>query len=155
MTERIVVISDSHGNPDKIEAVLTKEDRCKTIVFCGDGLRDLAFIDLPKDAVLLKVDGNNDFYETVGCEQEILQEVHGRILFIAHGHRHGVKSSTNYIAETARARGANIILFGHTHIPCFIEGDPILFNPGALMDNRYGIIEISDTGDWKFYHKRL
>ncbi len=155
MTAKIIVISDSHGNPDKIESVLAKERDAKTIVFCGDGLRDWAFVKLPKETRLLKVMGNTDIYVNDGSESEILQEIYGRKIYIAHGHHHGVKSRLEFIAETARERCAQVVLFGHTHSPCLIEGEPILFNPGALKDNRYGIIEVTSEGYWKFSHKSL
>lgn len=81
-------------------------------------------------------------------------------LFAAHGHRYSVKSGYERIAAHAAKLGADIVLFGHTHISMSLMlqiGECVngvtltkpllLFNPGSLGDNvrpTFGTILISD-----------
>ena len=64
---------------------------------------------------------------------------------MVHGHRYGVKSGMGALLSHAAARDADIVLFGHTHIPheeCIPVGTEIggvvltrpmyLFNPGSI-----------------------
>ena len=37
--------------------------------------------------------------------------------FLTHGHRYGVKYSTEALAAAAGAAGADVALYGHTHVP--------------------------------------
>ena len=38
-------------------------------------------------------------------------------LFVTHGHAYGVKSGLGRLAERAKTLGADVVLYGHTHIP--------------------------------------
>jgi len=54
-----------------------------------------------------------------------------------------------------RERGADIVVFGHTHRPFLSDADrPILFNPGPALNGQYGIITI-DENAMNFAHKRV
>ena len=55
-----------------------------------------------------------------------------------------------------RVRGADVVLFGHTHYKTLRHGTPFsptLFNPGSLRDTHsYGVITITDgqcSFEWK------
>ena len=61
---------------------------------------------------------------------------------------------------------ADIIVFGHTHNPDCVDTftrrngsdeDKVitLFNPGAILNNSYGVIEIEKDKKIKFTHKNL
>lgn len=68
-----------------------------------------------------------------GLPDELELEVEGRRLFACHGHRYGVKSGTERLAEAAKARGCDIALYGHTHVPDVHEEKGILMiNPGCM-----------------------
>ena len=75
---------------------------------------------------------------------------------MTHGHLFGVKSGYERIAEYAADRGADVVLFGHTHYKTLRHGTPFspaLFNPGSLRDaHSYGVITITDgqcSFEWK------
>ena len=75
--------------------------------------------------------------------------------FIIHGHTRSVKNNMNRAILASRTKGADVLLYGHTHIPedKYIPEDedgskPLrLFNPGSLGaswdgEGHFGIIEI-------------
>ena len=148
----LCILSDSHGRPDAIAQVLRRV-RPDGILFAGDGLRDLSRVELP--CPLWAVRGNCDWMSSpliVGgslCEppeEELLMWEGFRIL-LCHGHRFGVKSGLSVAAAHAAARGADVLIFGHTHTPLErripagellggvpLEKDLYIFNPGSIGD---------------------
>ena len=75
------------------------------------------------------------------------------LIFAVHGHNHGVKYSLETLKKTARNKGANIALFGHTHSR-YNEYDNGLYilNPGSIYIPRdgnkpsFGVIELLPEG---------
>lgn len=149
-----LVFSDSHGAPQYINEVLLRQlSAPDAVIFLGDGLRDLEYCDTG-DAPIYSVRGNCDlgaFYE----DEEQMIELCGVRIFIAHGHRYSVKSGYTVIAEKAARRGADIVMFGHTHIPLcltFSAGDRIgdtvlekalrVFNPGSMREGYFGTLTV-------------
>ncbi|MEG0145820.1 MAG: metallophosphoesterase family protein, partial [Clostridia bacterium] len=66
---------------------------------------------------------------------------------LTHGNTYRVKQGLLMLAYGAREVGADIVLYGHTHIPSVDRDGPLLLiNPGALMDGRYAILTFSDNG---------
>ena len=52
-------------------------------------------------------------------------------IFMTHGHHYFVSMTLDHLKREARARGADIVIFGHTHKPCLkFEEDMIIMNPG-------------------------
>ncbi len=151
----ILVISDSHGEYQKIERILSGDEKFSHIIHCGDGTRDIVNVDIPKDTVLFRVSGNVDIYSSYGVDEEIIEDICGKTVYITHGHIYNVKSTLAGIKRHAENIGAQAAFFGHTHIPLLSEGEPLLFNPGALSLDSYGVVTVEDSGDWKFEHRRL
>lgn len=113
--------------------------------------------DLSRDAVLLSslisslpfkiVNGNNDFRPEL--PSELLIEIAGKKVFLCHGHQYRVKSGLDAFASAALKKGADLALFGHTHLPfCDIKNGMYLLNPGSAHrpDGSYGTVDISATG---------
>lgn len=69
----------------------------------------------------------------------------GKSILLSHGHRWGVKSGYDAAIADARAVDADILLFGHTHIPLCqqLEDGLWMMNPGPARSS-YGLIEIED-----------
>lgn len=65
---------------------------------------------------------------------------------LCHGHTLGVKSSLLRASYEARERGAQALLYGHTHIPHIDYHDGLwLVNPGSIGDHRrpsYGVLTV-------------
>ncbi len=145
----ILVFSDSHGHGDRIEEVLRRPGvNPSAVFFLGDGLRDLAWLEL-RGIPLYSVCGNCDFFAAEGSESELLVELGGVKIFATHGHKYSVKSGHARFAARAAELGADIALFGHTHTPLEqtypagtvlgateLTRDLHLLNPGSIGSNK-------------------
>ena len=83
------------------------------------------------------------------------------VLFYTHGHMYGVKYDLDTLAEAAAARGAEVALFGHTHIPLSEQqGTVLLFNPGScgrcyVGPDTYGVMTLADGQVVRAEHKEV
>ncbi len=121
------------------------------IIHLGDHIsdaQDLSYA-LP-DIEILRVPGNCDY---ASVEQpSILTELGGVRIFLTHGHLFGVKLGVRRLLLQAKAVGAQIALFGHTHRSmCECRDGIWLLNPGACGQfgrASYGLIEIAVDGSF-------
>ena len=136
------------------------------ILFLGDGLRDLSLVVGDAATRICAVRGNCDvfsfFAEDVPEERFLaLDEYH---ILMMHGHTHDVKYGLDRAVAYAAARGADLLIFGHTHkaedryLPSgTVVGNTVLskpmyvFNPGSLGCPReggpsYGWIDLRPQG---------
>lgn len=144
---RIIVISDTHRHMDYALRVLDNLSEYDMIIHLGDYSADAARLErLYKNATVVSVCGNNDFPSPSSpAEREI--EIDGVKLFLTHGHKYGVKFGYERIYLRALELGAQVVLFGHTHVPiCEKEDGVLMLNPGGYNSNSrsVGIIEIDD-----------
>ena len=83
----------------------------------------------------------------------------GVVVFYTHGHMYGVKYDLDTLSDAAAARGANVALFGHTHVPVAEQrGDVFLFNPGSCgrcYTGPYGILTLADGKVVGHEHKEV
>ena len=80
---------------------------------------------------LSPVAGNNDFFSSLPREKEIMAGNYR--VFMTHGHYYYVGSGIEDLKREALARGADVAMFGHTHIPLIEYGDGIVvMNPGSI-----------------------
>ena len=155
----LLVISDTHGRIDRVRDVLRIHSEASAVIFLGDGLRDL-----PEELIccerprLYAVSGNCDPFSVGGFSlgEEALLDFGAYRFLLMHGHRHGVKSGRENALAYASVRGADVLLYGHTHvpeeryIPADGDGRPTwVFNPGSLGAPQdgvpsYGLIQIRD-----------
>ena len=135
---KLLILSDSHNSRLAIENILAAEaDSIDALVFLGDGLRDLEqTLTLYPRLRAYAVAGNCDF----GALEPLdgLAAFDGVVVFYTHGHMYGVKYDLDTLSDAAAARGANVALFGHTHVPVAEQrGDVFLFNPGSIGKQFY------------------
>ena len=140
---RIAVFSDSHGNEDNMVRAVERErpSTLDAIVHLGDGWRDAeALLRLYPRIPLEQVPGNCDLGRFEERERVVFFG-DCRVL-LCHGHTLGVKSSLLRASYEARERGAQALLYGHTHIPHIDYHDGLwLVNPGSIGDpKRLGIM---------------
>ncbi len=150
--EKLLVLSDIHGNVRRAAAVVTAHTDCTACLFLGDGTRHIEYLrGLAPHMAFVAVRGNCDTFLDGDYPSETVFAVEGHNLFLCHGHRFGVKSGTGALLAAARRAGADIALFGHTHL-VHEEYDPesgiYLFNPGSIGEPRegkpsYGILSIA------------
>lgn len=131
--KRIGVIADSHGDRGQMEFALMKmeaEGRLDCLIHCGDMASDADFIG-GNILQVAAVCGNCDGWSSE-APNEMELTIAGIRFFITHGHRYGVKSGVETLADFAAAKGAQICCFGHTHIPyCAYQRGVLMLNPGA------------------------
>lgn len=142
---KILVLSDSHRNinPMRNAVLLEKPD---TIIHLGDHERDADELKREFPLIpLLAVAGNCDLMAPP--ERYKLVELQGKRFFLTHGHHYGVKMSIDALVNTALTAGADVALFGHTHVPMVnsVRG-MLVMNPGSIgMGSRsYGLIDIEN-----------
>ena len=135
---KLLILSDSHSNRLALEHIQKAEaDHIDALIFLGDGLRDLEqTLTLYPRLRAYAVAGNCDF----GALEPLdgLAAFDGVVVFYTHGHMYGVKYDLDTLSDAAAARGANVALFGHTHVPVAERrGDVFLFNPGSCGPRRF------------------
>ncbi|MBO5100519.1 MAG: metallophosphoesterase [Treponema sp.] len=166
----ILVISDSHGNPNVLKEILTKHKNCDLLCFCGDGINDLATsIEenelLPeKDkflpSVIACVQGNGDYNSVQLYTDEVkylrlpksqIIDIANKRIFLTHGHEYEVYYTKDFLLSKSIEINADIVIFGHTHIPySSIKQNKYFFNPGSCerprgeSEKSYGIITIEN-----------
>ena len=149
-----LIFSDSHGRASAMKQVFDRQIRKPdAVLFLGDGLRD-ASPELFAPSALFAVRGNCDLFSVgaQGANEELLS-FEGHKLLLCHGHTHFVKSGYGALLSYAASRGADIVLFGHTHQACLerieagtvIGGSPLardlyLFNPGSIAQGEFGTL---------------
>lgn len=127
-----LVFSDSHGKAkclQKISPLFAENDY---LVHLGDGSADMRpyFSEYPEKTYICR--GNCDW--SYG-EEEFVIEAEGVSVLCCHGHRYGVKSGRERLADAAREKGCSVALYGHTHRALIEEiGGVLCVNPGALGD---------------------
>lgn len=134
----IIVLSDTHGNRAEIEKLYPLFSECDYIIHLGDTSSDGARIRSSFPGKVYLVNGNCDI-PRLG-EDELELEIEGVKIFACHGDKFGVKRGTAELEAKARAAGAKVALFGHTHDAIEKDaGDLTMFNPGTL--SRYAAIK--------------
>ncbi|MBR5420981.1 MAG: metallophosphoesterase family protein [Lachnospiraceae bacterium] len=150
---KILVISDTHGHVGRFESVLKKEGKPDAVIHCGDICGDEGMLEVMAGCPCHIVCGNMDF--SWGLPEYKLVEAEGHKIFACHGHRLGVNFNTEELCSEAAGFGADIALYGHTHVPeVHREKGVWIMNPGSLCYPRqanrrfsYGVIELKEGED--------
>lgn len=127
---RIGIVSDTHQMTRNIDKIIENLKTCDLIIHAGDNFIDSKYIYSMTDVGIMAVKGNCDFCE---AEDEILFEIEGKNIFLCHGDKYDVKYDIISLKQKAKEVKADIVIFGHTHVPFHKEIDGIVFlNPGSL-----------------------
>jgi len=142
---KILVISDSHGNKSSILKAVEQESP-GLVLHLGDHDRDCETIGLEHpDIPVRTVRGNCDRSSTGPDTDEFT--LSGKRFFMAHGHLYRVKLGLTYILNAAACRGADLLVFGHTHNPYYSVADNLIaVNPGSvgMGEKTYAVLEIKN-----------
>ena len=149
---KILVLSDTHGYNENMWRAMEIESPFDVTVHCGDFGEYLDDIRYNADCPVYAVRGNNDYFSDAPREE--LFEVSNKKVLLLHGDRDGVYGGYDRIIYKGLEKGADIIMFGHTHIPYIDKQEGIiLVNPGSLTYPRqdrhiptYAVVEILDNG---------
>lgn len=154
---RILIVSDSHGRSHYMEKAILDAYPFDRLIHLGDiegeedYLREIT--PCPVDIVA----GNNDFFSFEPKEKVI--QIGSHRCFITHGHHHNVYSNTEMLKAAARVHGADIAMYGHTHVPKVdMKSDVWVVNPGSISLPRqegrkptYIVMEINAEGEISFH----
>lgn len=150
---KILVMSDSHRANNRIEECVKKEAPFDLLIHCGDVEGAEYFIEKTAGCPVEMVMGNNDFFSSLTPEREF--EMKGKRFFVTHGHYLYVSMGTERICDEALHRGADVVLFGHTHKPYLkYHGNILVLNPGSIAYPRqigrqcsYAVLMLDDSGN--------
>ena len=126
MSERILIVSDTHGKLRYFKEMLERTGRPDRLIHLGDS------------------EGQQDeIARLAGCPVDIVR---------------GNCDYASTLEEAARLRGADIAMYGHTHVPMLNQGkDVTILNPGSLTLPRqdgffhtYMLMEIEREGEAHF-----
>lgn len=145
---RILVVSDTHRDGYSLQKAILEQPRAEAVIHLGDGEEEACRMksDFP-EKMFLQVRGNCDWGSALPPEG--LRTFEGKTIFYTHGNLYNVKYGTYEIKSAARAKKADVLLFGHTH-EAFTDYEDGLYimNPGSLNGSRgtYGTLDITPAG---------
>lgn len=146
---RFLVVSDSHGNRYALRRVISEQPAATVVFHLGDGAREAGdMADASPGITIKQVCGNCDWGFSGLLPESGLEIIGGKRVFYTHGHKYGVKTGLGRLIIAARKANADIVLFGHTHIPLVEYKDGIYFiNPGSLNYGKtYAFVDITPSG---------
>ncbi len=152
---KVLIVSDTHRqNYNYFRVVqLQKPD---LVIHCGDteGSEDVLAeaADCPVRIVL----GNNDYFSDL--PRELMLDIGAHRVWVLHGHNYYVSMGNEMLKREAAARGADVVVYGHTHKPVVDQGGSVTaVNPGSISYPRqaghkpsYIIMELDGEGQLHF-----
>ena len=152
---RILIVSDTHRKLDNLEKVI-EQVRPDKIFHLGDAEGDEDLIEAIAGCPLEIVSGNCDFYTNL--PPELLLRVGNHVALLTHGHYYHVNYGLEGLVDAAAARGADVVMYGHTHCPEIEEVDGItIVNPGSISNPRQNgrrpsfiVLDVDKDGELHF-----
>ena len=145
---RILVTSDTHGDVMSLRRAILAQPQAEVVIHLGDGEGDVSLLKSTfPERMFLQVQGNCDWGSALPKQGEF--EIQGVKLFYTHGHAYWVKSEDERLLSAARERGAQVVLYGHTHTAREEYQDGLyIMNPGRLSgwEPSYGTVDITEQG---------
>ncbi len=152
---KCLIISDSHGRVDRVREALSRQRGVDAVLFLGDGIGDIAAVASAFPYIyFLCVRGNCDYIDTFLNRQVMKTDsitLGDKRIFLTHGDMYGVKYGPEGLYRLAESVNADIVLYGHTHIPSEEYRDGVYyFNPGSLYGGTEGatcgVMTLTDGG---------
>ena len=147
----IGVVSDTHCINKYIQLAAEKIKNADILIHLGDNSSDIEQFKKVFNGEIYVVDGNCDYRGEY--PKELIIDVNSKKIFLTHGDLYGVKSGLNNIFYKGKEVGADIVLYGHSHIEGIERVEDILImNPGSTSipkgkGHSIGFIEIDDSGN--------
>lgn len=144
---KIGVLGDTHEDYKSIDDAMKHFTDVDYIFHTGDHHDDIEYIINRYKVKVLGVRGNCDWTGAT----EISKKFSSKRILLIHGHQYNVKFSLNNLYYKGQEENADMVIFGHTHLPLYVvENNMILLNPGSTGLPRGGstkscaLIEIND-----------
>jgi putative phosphoesterase len=154
---KILIVSDTHRKNDVFLTLIKKLKPLDLMIHCGDAEGSEYLFSRAAECRTQFVSGNNDFFSSL--PQEVFLTLGQYKVWVTHGHNYGVNLGNEKVKREGKARGAQVVIYGHTHKPCIDTSDPcvIAVNPGSLAYPRqenhrpsYILMEIDRQGAMHF-----
>ena len=150
---RILIVSDTHRHNENLYEVVNRIGKIDMLIHCGDIECQTEMITDVVDCPAIIVRGNNDFFSNL--ERDQVFNIENYRIMVTHGHYYNVSLGVDMLVDEALFRGANVVMYGHTHRPHMeIRDDITIINPGSIsyprQDGRqatYMIMEIDRFGE--------
>lgn len=127
---KVLIVSDTHKKNENYFNVLSLH-KPDMVIHCGDAEGSEYALTEAADCPVQIVLGNNDFFSDLPRELEL--NIGCYKVWVTHGHNYYVSMGNETIKKEAVSRGANIVLYGHTHRPTIDHGSEVIaVNPGSL-----------------------
>ena len=128
---KILVVSDSHGRNDNLKKTIQKVSPIDMMLHLGDVEMEPEKLKEMAGCKVYCVSGNNDFL--LDYPKEEIIEIGKHKVFMTHGHRFRISYGLEMLAAEAKKRGADTVLYGHTHVVSSKIVDGVLMlNPGSI-----------------------
>lgn len=153
---RVLIVSDTHRHGENFYRALEKAGPVSLVIHCGDVEgQEHEFEAAVREAdncPLIMAAGNNDFFSNLKNDVEV--QIGPYKALVTHGHNYYISMNNEFLKREAKARGYNMVFYGHTHRPVVDDKKGILaVNPGSLSYPRqegrkpsYAVMEIDDKG---------
>lgn len=151
---KVLIVSDTHGYNVNMLKAIEREKPFDMLVHCGDLSMTKEELQEFANCPVSAVAGNNDYFYNLPAYD--LFELKNHTVLVVHGHRFSVDyGGSDRLLYKADEVGADIVLFGHTHVPYIDDIDGVtLINPGSLTYPRqdrhqetYAVLEIMPDGE--------
>ncbi len=151
---KLLVFSDVHGRADRAKAAILRHQDADAVLFLGDGLREVEEMSFDRPNLTpISVRGNCDCFSLYGAvssdapTERMLAFGELKILMM-HGYTpHDVKYGADAAIAYAARRGADVLLYGHTHVreECYLpEGSDL--GGGILLDHPMWVMNPGSVG---------
>lgn len=130
-------MSDSHHDLSAIDDAICLADDVDCWLHAGDSIDDAGYLaDVSKNLYMLFLVIQIGFpLSQKKYQQKLLAKN-----ILTHGHKYNVKWTTKYLYEQASKLGADIIVYGHSHVGNEEHvNDKIIINPGSVSEPRDGL----------------
>ena len=150
---KILIVSDTHRSHRAYTDMIDKEGEIDMLIHLGDVEGGEYYIEETAMCPVHMVAGNNDFFTPLPREEEFY--IGDKKVFITHGHHYYVSRGLDRIIEAGANRGADIVMYGHTHRPAIEqEGNMLILNPGSISYPRqqgrqrsYMVMEVNEDNE--------
>ena len=145
---KILVLSDIHNRGSVAESIIAKYPDIQHIFFLGDGISHIEDLScFFPEKIFHSVSGNCDGFASE--PSSAFCKLGGKKIFFTHGHPYSVKWGLARLKAEAEAMGADLALYGHTHIQKEeYENGVYYVNPGAVSGYPacYAVIDLDKAG---------
>lgn len=156
--KRILIVSDTHTRPERLYDCIDQDGPFDLMLHMGDMTGSEDYIKEIMGCPIQAVRGNCDYRSD--WPVETLIEAGDHLIFMTHGHMYSVNFGLEELEAAARDYGADIAMYGHTHVPYYeeLEDGMIILNPGSLGNPRqtpriptYMVMTVNEeTGEIRF-----